>query len=56
VRILEENNFRDKVRNLDSCVVCGRKFYDGSGNYCSYQCETIARVSKKKFYNKKDLR
>jgi predicted nucleic acid-binding Zn ribbon protein len=55
VRIVEEDNFRDRVRNLDNCVVCGRKFYD-VGLYCSYQCETIARVSKKKFYNKKDLK
>lgn len=37
-------------------MVCGKKDNCNYGEYCSYQCELIASSTKKKFYNKKDLR
>ncbi|WP_428323982.1 hypothetical protein [Nitrosopumilus sp.] len=42
--------------DFNRCLCCGRRTIERDITYCSYQCELIASVTKKKFYNKKDLR
>ncbi len=42
--------------SFSRCRCCGRQFVKDSEIYCSYKCESIASITKKKFYSKKDLR
>jgi len=46
----------EEKMEYNQCPACGRMFDESLGTYCSYQCDFIASVTKKRFYGEKDLR